>query len=275
MMLKTRNGPIYFETAGSGPPLVFLSGWAMSSECWRSVVAPLAEGYRCLLYDARGVGRSQPAALDARFTIEDHADDLHDVLEAAGMFDAVMVGHDVGAMVAARNAALHPQDVRALAVVSPRPGLPEDDVKNLGLFTPAQLALRELAAFPVIRHIVTRRFRHAPKPLSHRLFNDFAELSPRAAYETALAASSIEATGRFQGSVIGGSLPVLFICGELDRKGAAEARRLFELSKTGKLATLQGCGFLPMAEYPAQFAKLIDDFAAGVPGMPTYGLAHR
>lgn len=275
MMLKTRNGPIYFETAGSGPPLVFLSGWAMSAECWRPVVALLAERYRCLLYDARGVGRSQPAALDARFAIEDHADDLHAMLEAAGIFDAVMIGHDLGAMIAAQDAAMHPQDVRALAVVSPRPGLPEDDVKNLGLFTPAQLVLRELAAFPVIRHIVTRRFRHAPKPLSTRLFNDFAELSPRAAYETALAASSLEATERFQGSVINGSLPVLFICGELDRKGAMEARRLFDLSKTGKLATLQGCGFLPMAEYPMQFAKLIDDFAAGVPGMPTYGLSRR
>src|SRR5436853_5364398 len=85
MMLKTRNGPLYFEIVGSGPPLVFLSGWAMSSECWRPVVTLLAKKYRCLLYDARGVGRSQPAALDAQLNIEDHADDLHRVLEPAGV----------------------------------------------------------------------------------------------------------------------------------------------------------------------------------------------
>lgn len=275
MILTTRNGPLYYEVTGNGPPLVFLSGWAMSCECWRAAVARLAKKYRCLLYDARGVGRSQPAALDAQFAIEDHADDLHRLLEAVGMFDAVMVGHDVGAMIAAEVAAMHPQDVRARVVVSPRPGLPEDDVKNLGLFTPAQLALRELAGFPLIRHIVTRRFRHAPRPLQLRLFSDFAELSPRAAYETALAASSLAAAERFERSVVSGALPVLFVCGELDKKGTTEARRLFTLSKNGKLATLNDCGFLPMAEYPKQFAKLIDDFAAGVPGMPTYALSHR
>jgi pimeloyl-ACP methyl ester carboxylesterase len=274
MMLKTRNGPLYFEIAGSGPPLVFLSGWAMSGECWRPVVALLAKTYRCLLYDARGVGRSQPAALDAQFTIEDHADDLHRVLEAAGVFDAVMVGHDVGAIIAAQTAAMHPQEVRAQVVVSPRPGLPEDDVKNLGLFTPAQLALRELAAFPLIRNIVTRRFRRAPRLWRDRLSGDFAELSPRAAYETALAASSFEAMARIERSITESAAPALFICGEKDKKGTAEARRLFAISKTGKLATLRGCGFLPMLEYPKQFAKLIDDFAAGVPGMPTRALSH-
>jgi len=274
MMLKTGNGPIYFETAGSGPPLVFLSGWAMSAECWRPVVALLAKRYRCLLYDARGVGRSQPAALEARFAIEDHADDLHRVLEAAGIFDAVMVGHDVGAIVAAETAAMHPQDVRARVVVSPRPGLPEDDVKNLGLFTPAQLALRELAAFPLIRDIVTRRFRRAPRPWRDRLSSDFAELSPRAAYETALAASSVEATARLERSIIESTAPTLFICGEKDKKGTAEARRLFVLSKTGRLATLRGCGFLPMLEYPNQFAKLINDFAAAATVAPAHALSH-
>jgi proline iminopeptidase len=275
MMLKTRNGPLYFEIAGSGPPLVFLSGWAMSSECWRPVVTLLAKKYRCLLYDARGVGRSQPAAPDARFNIEDHADDLHRVLEAAGVYDAVMIGHDVGAIVAAETAAMHPQNVRALVVVSPRPGLPEDDVKNLGLFTPAQLALRELAAFPLLRNIVTRRFRRAPRPWRDRLFNDFAELSPRAAYETALAASSFEAITRLERSIAESSLPTLFICGEKDKKGTAAARRLFALSKTGKLATLRGCGFLPMLEYPKQFAKLIDDFAAVAAVASPHALSHR
>jgi pimeloyl-ACP methyl ester carboxylesterase len=274
MMLNTQNGPLYFETVGSGPPLVFLSGWAMSSACWQPVVALLAKRYRCVLYDARGVGRSQPATLNAQFSIEDHTDDLHRILAAAGIFDATLVGHDVGAIVAARAAAMHPQEVRARVVVSPRPGLPEDDVKNLGLFTPAQLALRELAAFPLIRNIVTRRFRRAPRPWRDRLFSDFAELSPRAAYETALAASSFEATERLERSIAESAAPLLFICGEKDKRGTAEARRLFAISKAGKLATLRGCGFLPMLEYPRQFAKLIDDFAAIAAVAPPRALSH-
>lgn len=274
MILDTANGPLYFEVAGSGLPLVFISGWAMSCECWRPVITLLAKRYRCFLYDPRGVGRSQPATHGARFAIEDHAEDLHRLLEAADIFDAVLVGHDVGAIVAAQEAAMHPQEVRALAVVSPRPGLPEDDVKQLGLFTPAQLALRELAAFPLIRNIVARRFRRAPKALRDRLSNDFAEVSPRAAYETALAASAVEATARLERSVAESTLPTLLVCGEKDKKGTAEARRLFAKSKTARLATLRDCGFIPMVEYPRQFAKLLDEFAATARVAASYPLAH-
>src|SRR5207237_1944910 len=184
-------------------------------------------------------------------------------------------GQDVGAIVAVENALMHPQDVCAQVIVSPRPGLPEDDVKNLGVYTPAQLVLRELAAFPLIRNIVTRRFRRAPRPWRDCLFNDFAELSPRAAYETALAASSPEASARLERSVAESPLPFLFVCGEKDKKGTAEARRLFALSKSGRLGTLRGCGFLPMLEFPKQFAKLIDDFAAGAASQSSRALSHR
>ena len=127
------------------------------------------------------------------------------------------------------------------------------------MFTPASLALRELAAFPLLRNLVARRFRRAPQPYRTRLFNDFADLSPRAAYETALSEASPEEVEMLD-SVIGhiGS-PVLFICGEKDKNGAAEARRLFSLARAGKLATLRDCGFLPMLEYRRQFVKLIED----------------
>jgi pimeloyl-ACP methyl ester carboxylesterase len=260
MMLNTANGPLYYEVSGAGPPLVFLSGWAMSCECWRPVADLLGKRHRCFMYDTRGVGRSQPVSLEATFAIEDHAEDLHRLLEAAGIFDAVMVGHDVGAIIAAEEAAMHPQEVCALAIVTPRPGLPDDDVKQLGLFTPAQLALRELAAFPLIRDIVARRFSRAPKALRDRLSNDFAEVSPRAAYETALAASSQEAASRLERAVAESDLPTLLVCGEKDKKGAAEARRLFARSKAAKLATLRDCGFVPMVEYVKQFARLIDEF---------------
>lgn len=262
MLLNTRNGPLYYEVDGAGPPLVFVSGWAMSCECWRPAVAMLKRKYRCLIYDNRGVARSQPSSVDASFTIEDHAEDLHTVIESTGVFDAIIVGHELGSLIAAASAARHPQDVRSLIVVSPRRGFSEDDVKNLAVFTPASLALRELAAYPLLRNLVARRFRRAPQPYRDRLFNDFADLSPRAAYETAISASSDDAVEFLYDTVRRTASPVLIICGEKDKKGAAEARRLFSLARAGKLATLRDCGFLPMLEYRRQFVKLIEDYVS-------------
>lgn len=263
MTIETINGPLYFELSGEGLPVVFVSGWAMSCECWRPVVARLEGRHRCLIYDARGVGRSQPASIDARFTIEDHAEDLRSILGDAGVYDAVLVGHDVGALVAASCARAHPQHFRSLVVVSPRRGLAPEDVKSLALLTPASLALRELANYPVIRNLLTRRFRRAPQPHRDLLYSDFANLSPRAAYETALSASEGESAAALQHFIERSALPSLIICGEKDKKGSAEARRLFACARAAKLATIGDCGFLPMLEYPGQFAKLLDDFIGG------------
>jgi pimeloyl-ACP methyl ester carboxylesterase len=213
-----------------------------------------------LIYDPRGVGRSQPLPINASFTIEDHAEDLHKLLDEVQMFDANIVGHEVGSLVAAVDANTHPQDLNSMIVVSPRQGLSPDDVRNLAVFTPASLALRELAGYPLLRNLVARRFRRAPQPYRDRLFSDFAELSPRAAYETALSASSPEASNSLEELVGRNNSAVLFVCGEKDKKGAAEARRLFALAKAGKLATMRDCGFLPMLEYRRQFVKLVEDF---------------
>ena len=181
------------------------------------------------------------------------------------MFDAVMIGYEAGSLIVAACADVHPQDTRSMVIVSPRAGISEDYVKNLAVFTPASLALRELAAYPLIRNLVARRFRRAPQPFRDRLFKDFADLSPRAAYETALSASSQESAALLDREIEQTRSPVLFVCGEKDKKAAAEARRLFSIARTGKLATLRDCGFLPMLEYPNQFVKLIDDFVANSP----------
>ncbi len=261
MFLSTKNGPLYYEIDGEGPPLVFVSGWAMSCECWRPAVSTLKRSHRCMIYDPRGVGRSQPVSINASFAIEDHAEDLHGLLEETQIFDATIVGHEVGSLIAAVDAERHPQDLNSLVVVSPRQALAADDVRSLAVVTPASLALRELAGYPLLRNLVARRFRRAPQPYRDKLFSDFAELSPRAAYETALSASTGEATNRLEDLIGHSNSAVLFICGEKDKKGAAEARRLFAQAKAGKLATMRDCGFLPMLEYRRQFVKLVEDFA--------------
>src|SRR5436190_19334126 len=51
MIVRTRHGPLYYDLAGEGPPVVFASGWAMSGECWRPAIDLLKRKYRCLLYD--------------------------------------------------------------------------------------------------------------------------------------------------------------------------------------------------------------------------------
>ena len=181
----------------------------------------------------------------------------------------------MGSLIAAVDAERHPQDLSSLIVVSPRRGLSQDDVRNLALFTPASLALRELASYPLLRNLVARRFRRSPQPYRDRLFSDFSELSPRAAYETALSASTGEAVAILDDVINRTASPVLFVCGEKDKKGAVEARRLFSLARAGKLATMRDCGFLPMLEYRRQFVRLVGEFVSSQEATPNRGAILR
>jgi pimeloyl-ACP methyl ester carboxylesterase len=272
MDIISDRGHLYYEVIGAGRPLVFISGWAMSGECWRPAVETLAAHHRCVIYDPRGVARSQPNAIQTTFTIEDHAEDLHAILNEENIFDAIFIAHEMGALIARACAEKHPQDVSAFALVSPRANFSKDTIKSLSVFTPASLMLRDIASFPIVRNLIAYRFHHAPPAFRDRLFEDFAELSPRAAYETALSASEYYENSPIEKLVKSLPSPVLLICGDEDKKGTIQARQLFSLAKNGKLATLKDCGFLPMLEYPRQFARLIEAFADSATGNQ---IAHR
>ena len=69
--------------------------------------------------------------------------------------------------------------------------------------------------------------------------------------------------------------PVLIICGEKDKKGIAQSRLLFSRVSSGKLATMKDCGFLPMLEYPGQFARLLDGFVGGAYRRSSQALLRR
>jgi pimeloyl-ACP methyl ester carboxylesterase len=90
---------IWYATFGSGPPVVLLHGGLGHSGNWGyQVPALIAAGYRAMLIDSRGHGRS---TRDARpFTYELMASDVLAVLDTLGVEQAPMVGWSDGACIA-------------------------------------------------------------------------------------------------------------------------------------------------------------------------------
>ena len=104
--------------AGDGPVAVLLHGIASSSVTFEYVV-PLVQGrHRTVSIDLLGFGAS-PAPEDATYTIEEHVAALHRTLRHARLRSFVLVGHSMGALIAARYAASYPRAVTRLVLVSP------------------------------------------------------------------------------------------------------------------------------------------------------------
>src|SRR5437763_5406867 len=108
------------EEAGSGVPIVLLHGLTATR---RYVVmgSKLLErsGHRVITYDARGHGRSSPAAERTQYEYGDLVGDLEAVLDGLGVERAVLAGASMGAHTLLRLALERPERPRGLVVITP------------------------------------------------------------------------------------------------------------------------------------------------------------
>jgi pimeloyl-ACP methyl ester carboxylesterase len=134
-MIRVNGISIYVEEHGGGKPILLLHGWPDSVYVWRNQVPFLgANGFRVITPDLRGFGRSDRPEGVSAYSLQNAVSDALGVLDAYGIGAADVVGHDWGAAVAWLTAALHPDRVRKLVVLSvPHP------------LTPPTLRQREMA----------------------------------------------------------------------------------------------------------------------------------
>lgn len=109
---------------GEAPTLVFLHEGLGCVSLWRDFPARLAEATGCgaLVYSRAGYGRSDPVPLPrpVRFMHDEGLRVLPEVLDAAGVRDAILVGHSDGASIALVHAGSGAADrVRALVLEAP------------------------------------------------------------------------------------------------------------------------------------------------------------
>lgn len=111
---------IYYYAAGTrgvGEPVVFLHGFPSSGHLWTDVIPLMPAGHRLVVVDLLGYGRSDPPHGRA-LTLRAHAERVVALLDALGIAEACVVGHDVGGGVAQALAAHAPARVSRLGLVN-------------------------------------------------------------------------------------------------------------------------------------------------------------
>jgi pimeloyl-ACP methyl ester carboxylesterase len=114
---------IAYAVTGSGPPLVYVSGWLGHLELsWalpaeRSYYEALADGRTLIRYDKPGCGLSErPATAAGAYTMEQELDALRAVIAATGVERFDLMGASLGAAVAATWAAQQPEAASRLVL---------------------------------------------------------------------------------------------------------------------------------------------------------------
>lgn len=107
----------YHRTGGNKPLVVLLHGITDNGLCWTRVAQALEADYDLVMPDARGHGESDKPA-DA-YHARDHAVDVAGLIEMLGLQCPILLGHSMGADVAAKTAAFYPNLVSGVVLEDP------------------------------------------------------------------------------------------------------------------------------------------------------------
>ncbi|MFT4507901.1 alpha/beta fold hydrolase [Caballeronia sp. 15711] len=118
----TASGDIAYYRFGHGSPVVLQTGYRATVAEWDiAFLAALAEKHDVIVFDNRGVGRSQPDAVS--FTVEDMAKDAAALIDALHLRDVTVIGWSMGGAIALQLAIDRPAALRRIVLMNaPAPG---------------------------------------------------------------------------------------------------------------------------------------------------------
>src|SRR4051812_11453157 len=236
---------------GSGPPLLFITGFAITSKVFRPVLELYASRFECLLYETRGGLTTSMPELAA---------DAARVLRSLDVDSAHVLGVSMGGMVAQELALRFPERVRGLVLAGTTPGGPR-------AFRPAagELLRGRFLFSPAFRREHPERVRELLR---------YFELRPSALWSHWWATvyhDTVSRLGQIQA-------PTLVMHGGADVMSPVDnARLLASRIPDAELLILPGAGHAFALECPRETFEAVAQFLdrAMAAGTPRTGLAAR
>lgn len=116
---------LFYRDEGIAQPIMLIHGVGANSSSWDEIAPSLAQRFRVLRLDLRGQGRS--GRIEGDCTLDDFIRDVLDVMNAAGVAKAHVVGFSLGGLIAQGIALSHPDRVDRLALISAVAGRTEEE----------------------------------------------------------------------------------------------------------------------------------------------------
>lgn len=106
---------LHYLIAGKGYPVILMHGYAETSHMWRPLMVELAKTHTVVAPDLRGFGQSSKPKNGYEKKVM--AQDIHALALSLGYRHEIIVGHDIGLMVAYAYAAQYPTEVDRIALM--------------------------------------------------------------------------------------------------------------------------------------------------------------
>jgi pimeloyl-ACP methyl ester carboxylesterase len=106
---------LHYLVAGKGAPVILLHGYAENSHMWRPLMVELAKSHTVIAPDLRCFGQSSKPMTG--YDKKTMAQDVHALAQSLGYQRSIVIGHDIGLMVAYAYVAQYPNEVDRIALM--------------------------------------------------------------------------------------------------------------------------------------------------------------
>jgi haloalkane dehalogenase len=118
-MIDVGAGSAAYRRVGVGPDVLFVHGWPVSGATFRTLLPYLVDHVTCHVIDLPGAGSSSFGP-QTPITLDRHITAVRGVVDALGLDDVAVVGHDSGGLIA-RHALAGDGRVRAMGLLDTEP----------------------------------------------------------------------------------------------------------------------------------------------------------
>ncbi|MEA2610118.1 MAG: hypothetical protein QOJ75_2361 [Chloroflexota bacterium] len=168
---------LYYETHGTGRPLILLHGGLGAGEMFGPILPALTAGHQVIAVDLQGHGRT--ADIDRPIDIKLMADDVAALIGHLGLDKPDVMGYSLGGGVALLTAIRHPEVVRRLVAVSAnirRSAIPAEMLAQQALVGPeAAEFMKETPMYELYQRLAPRPedFPKLLGKIGHAMAKDF------------------------------------------------------------------------------------------------------
>jgi pimeloyl-ACP methyl ester carboxylesterase len=260
--VRAGDAAFFFLEAGSGPPLVLLHGIGSAAASFRYQLKALSARFRVVAWDSPGYGASTPLAIERPDT-SDYAVALDAWLGALGIDRCHLIGQSLGTLIAARFAAEQPRRVLSLTLAGVARGhgrFPPPERQRLlaqRLDDLAQLGPQGMAA--------KRGPRLLGPEATETMRRAVIEIMARIPAEGYAQAARMLSTGDITADLdrLPAGLPIQIMVGQADVITPPESNlEIAAAIPAASVHVVPGAGHALYLEKPAEFNRLVSDFAA-------------
>jgi pimeloyl-ACP methyl ester carboxylesterase len=244
---------------GAGTPLVLLHAFPVDSRMWDGVRARLAERFRVITPDQRGLGRS-PLPPNGEPSLDAVADDVLALLDELALERVVLGGCSMGGYAAMALLRKAPERIDRLLLIDTRPDADDFDRRTgrLAMATCAEQEGTAELADTVLPGLIAAG---TPESRSELVGELRAMITSQSTAGVAWALRAMAARPDSTDVLRAFDRPALVVVGERDALSPPElARRMAELLPAGELVEVPGCSHLSPVEAPDDVAAAITEW---------------